>query len=449
MRGRDRKEAVSVMAGATRKGPLPLPFPAALAGRSSKRPHSTRAAVRRLATARFVSLAGTDATGVAIGFALYAQTHSAELLSLSLMLTIGAGALLAPLGGMLGDMLDRRRLMVGAELLASCVFAALAIVHTPAALLGLGLLATAIGAVFGPASGAAIAHVAGDRELAWANGIIATGSNVGKTAGRLGAGALISALGPASVFVLDALTFLVSASLIASVRRAFSGHLTEPYHEPGAAAAPAAALAPGVRGGGVGLVLREPVLRLLVASACVSTFATAFSMTAEVPLVFATGAGAAGLGALTACWGAGMVVGSWYAGRALHAANEATGVLAGRLAMAAGVGFVAVAPALGPMLVCYLVGGAGGGFMGVAAQSLVLRRVPGDLRARALGGIDACRNVAFAVGVMGAGVLVGLLGARPVYGLVGVTMALAALPVAALVRQLGGARPLRPAPAVG
>jgi MFS family permease len=345
-------------------------------------------------------------------------------------------------------MLDRRRLMVGAELLACGVFAVLAIVHTPAALLGLGLVATAIGAVFGPASGAAIAHVAGDRELAWANSVIATGSNVGKTAGRLAAGALIAALGPASVFLLDAMTFLVSASLIASVRRAFSGRLTQPYDEPGAEVAPAAAPSPA-RGGGIGLVTREPVLRLLVASACMSTFATAFSMTAEVPLVFATGAGAVGLGALTAAWGAGMVVGSWYAGRVLHAANEATGVLAGRLAMAAGVGFIAVAPALGPMLACYLVGGAGGGFMGVAAQSLVLRRVPGELRARALGGIDACRNVAFCVGVLGAGALVGLLGARPVYGLVGVTMAVATLPVAALVRQLGGARALRPAPSTG
>jgi MFS family permease len=425
-----------------------LPSHAPLAGRFSKRPHSTRAAVRRLAAARFVSIAGTDATGVAIGFALYAQTHSAQLLSLSLMLTIGAGAILAPIGGAVGDMLDRRRLMVGAELLACGVFAVLAIVHTPAALLGLGLVATAIGAVFGPASGAAIAHVAGDRELAWANSVIATGSNVGKTAGRLAAGALIAALGPASVFLLDAMTFLVSASLIASVRRAFSGRLTQPYDEPGAEVAPAAAPSPA-RGGGIGLVTREPVLRLLVASACMSTFATAFSMTAEVPLVFATGAGAVGLGALTAAWGAGMVVGSWYAGRVLHAANEATGVLAGRLAMAAGVGFIAVAPALGPMLACYLVGGAGGGFMGVAAQSLVLRRVPGELRARALGGIDACRNVAFCVGVLGAGALVGLLGARPVYGLVGVTMAVATLPVAALVRQLGGARALRPAPSTG
>ncbi|MEA2229120.1 MAG: Transrane secretion effector, partial [Solirubrobacteraceae bacterium] len=157
-------------------------------------------------------------------------------------------------------------------------------------------------------------------------------------------------------------------------------------------------------------------------------------------------AGAIGLGALTACWAAGMLAGSWLGGRALHRGNEATGVLAGRLAMAAGVGLVATAPSLGPMLACYLLGGLGGGFMGVAAQSLILRSVPDHLRARTLGAIDMCRNVAFGAGVIGAGAAVGLAGARPVYAAVGLTMALGTLPVAALVMRLGGPRPLRGGP---
>jgi MFS family permease len=389
--------------------------------------------VRRLAVSRFISMAGTDATGVAIGFALYAQTRSAAWLSMSLMLTVGAGALLAPLGGRAGDLVDRRRLMIGAELAAGAVFVTLALVHTPMALLALGLLATAIGTVFGPASGAAIAHVAGEQHLTWAASAIATATNVGKTAGRLGAGALIATLGVSSVFAVDAATFLVSAWLIASVRRGF--------HAP--AAEPALSRVPA-RESGLRFVLEEPSLRLVVASACISTFATAFSMTAEVPLVFELGAGALGLGALTACWGAGMIAGSWYAGRALHHGNEATGVLAGRVAMAVGVGLVSVAPSLGPMLACYLLGGLGGGFMGVAAQSLTLRNAPDHLRARMLGAIDACRNVTFGLGVIGAGALVGLLGARPIYAAVGLTMALGTLPVAALVARLGGPQPLRP-----
>jgi MFS family permease len=384
-------------------------------------------------------MAGTDATGVALGFALYEQTHSAKWLSLSLMLTVGAGALLAPLGGRLGDLLDRRKLMIGAELAACAVFIVLAVVHTPATLLACGLLATAIGTVFGPASGAAIGHIAGDRHLSWASGLIATGSNVGKTAGRLAAGVVIAALGVGGVFLLDALTFLVSAWMIASVRRAFSTPLTGP--------APGEEPIEPLKEGGLRFLMGDRTLRALVATACVSTFATAFSMTAEVPLVFDVGGGALGLGALTACWGAGMVAGSWYGGRALHRGNEATGVLAGRLAMAAGVGLVASAPSIGPMLACYLLGGAGGGFMGVAAQSLILRSAPDHLRARTLGAIESCRNLTFGLGVIGAGALVGLVGARPLYAAVGLTMALGTLPVAALVVRLGGPRRLWADPA--
>jgi len=380
-------------------------------------------------------MAGTDASGVAIGFTLYAQTGSAHWVSLSLLLTIGAGALLAPLGGWAGDLVDRRRLMIGAELAACAVFVTLSLVHTPVALLAFGLLAAAIGAVFGPASGAALAHVAGERHLAWASGLIATGANVGKTAGRLAGGALVAAFGAGGVFLLDALSFLLSASLIASMRRAFSEPLTQP------AADEAARQSAGA--GSVRFLVAHPVLRLVLASACMSTFATAFAMTAEIPLVFELGVGGVGLGALTASWGAGMIAGSWYAGRVLHRGNEATGVLTGRVAMAAGVGLVAVSPSLGPMLACYLLGGAGGGLMGVAAQSLILRNVPDGLRARTLGAIEACRNLAFGVGVIGAGALVGAVGARPVYALVGLVMAAATLPVAALVVNLGGPRRLR------
>jgi MFS family permease len=110
--------------------------------------------------------------------------------------------------------------------------------------------------------------------------------------------------------------------------------------------------------------------------------------------------------------------------------------------MASGVGLVALAPSLGPMLACYVLGGVGGGFMGVAAQSMIMRAVPDDLRARTLGAIESCRNFAFGLGVVGAGAAVTLAGARPVYAAVGFTMALGTLPVAALVFRLGGPRRL-------
>lgn len=395
---------------------------------------AARPAVRRLAAARLLSMSGTDASGVAIGFALYAQTRSTAWLSLSLLLTIGAGSVLAPIGGWLGDRLPRRRLMVACELGSGALFATLAFIHQPVAILAIGLLASALGAAFGPAAGASIAHVAGPERLSWANGLIASSANAGKMAGRVGGGALIAVAGPGAVFLFDAATSIVSALLIASVALPFGGRERSTRSE--------------ARRGGIGLVLRDPAIRPVLLAACVGTFATAFSMTAEVPLVFELGGGALALGALTACWALGMVAGSWHAGRVLHAGNEATGVLAGRALMAFGIGSVALAGTLAPALLSYLAGGLGGGFMGVAAQSLVMRRADDAQRSRVIGAMDACRNVSFGAGVILAGFVVAPLGPSATYGLVGTAMLIGCLPLLALVRSLGGLRPLRARPAV-
>jgi hypothetical protein len=75
-----------------------------------------------------------------------------------------------------------------------------------------------------------------------------------------------------------------------------------------------------------------------------------------------------------------------------------------------------------------------------------MRNVPDRLRARTLGAMETCRNVAFGLGVVGAGAAVQLLGAQPVYGLVGLVLVLGTLPVATLVVKLGGPRALRAAP---
>jgi MFS family permease len=393
-------------------------------------PMSARTAVRRLALGRLISIAGTDASGIALGWALYEQTGSAMWISFSLLLTIGGGSLLGPIGGWIADRVDRRRLMIACEATSALLFLLLVFMHSPAALLAVSVFATASGAAFGPAAGAAVAHLADERELAWANGVLSTGGNLGRMGGRLAAGLLVAALGAHAVFALDALTFAVSAALTASVRLPFGGA--------------GAAVRAASQGFGFRELAAQPVLRLLALSACVSTLVTSFSMTAEVPLAVELGAGAIGLGVLTAGWGAGMVLGSWHAGRALSSDNEATGVLAGRALMALGIGLTAVAPTLPVATLCYLLGGLGGGFMGVGAQSLIMRRTPEHMRARMLAAVDACRNLAFGVGALSAGVVVTLCGPRLVYGLVGLGVLAGCVPIAALVRRLGGPRSLRP-----
>jgi MFS family permease len=394
--------------------------------------------VRRLALARLISLAGTDASAIAVSFGLYAQTHSTAWLSASLLIMFGLGAVAAPLGGALADRHDRLALMLGADLAAVGVFAALAVVHGPVVMLVLCALATLAGNVQGPAAAASIPAVAGEQHLSWANGLLATGGNVGKTAGRLGGGLLVAGLGVTPVFALDALTFALSAALVFSVR----AEVAEPLRR-----AAAAASAVRERGGreGWATLLADPTLRLVIGSSCIATLMTSFTMTAEAPLASAFGAGAAGLGALAASWSLGMVGGSALAARLLHADNEPLGLLGGRLLMGLGIASVAATPIFWPALLSYVIGGTAGGFLLVASTSMIQRAASEATRGRALAAAEAAKTAAFGIGVLAAGGVVGALGPQATYALVGVGVLASAAPVARLVALRAGER----APATG
>jgi MFS family permease len=391
-------------------------------------------AVRRLALAGLISLAGTDASGVAFSFALFAQTHSTIWLAAGMLVSFGLGSVLAPLGGAVADRAPRKALMVGADLVSATSFATLLLWHTPWALLSVSVVSTAAGLVFGPAANAAIPNLAGEDQLARANALIATGGNVGKAVGRLGAGALVGLCGFAVVFALNAVSFLVSAALILSIHGQFEaeGRRDRRPRETSAWRVWA-------------LPLQHPILRPLVLCSCVATFATSFSMTAETVLVFHFHAGALGLGALASCWALGMVAGSWYSGRALHADNEASGLFYGRVVMGCALGCVGLMPIFWPTLLCYVAGGAAGGFLLVAAQSLMQRHTDDDTRGRVSAAADALRTAAFGIGVLCAAFGVSAVGPRSTYVLVGIGVVASSAAAFRVVRQTGGLRPIRPA----
>src|SRR3954464_13071983 len=154
--------------GALPSAPAPLfapPLPAFILMPSPA--PAARRAVRRLALARLISLAGTDASAIAVSFGLCAQTHSVTWLSASLLIMFGLGAVAAPLGGALADRRDRLTLMLGADATGVVVFATMALVHAPVAMLVLCAVATLAGNVHGPAAAAAIPAVAGEEHLSW------------------------------------------------------------------------------------------------------------------------------------------------------------------------------------------------------------------------------------------------------------------------------------------
>jgi MFS family permease len=389
-------------------------------------------AIRRLSLARMMSLAGTDASAIAVSYALYSGTGSPIWLSVGILVTFGLSALLAPLGGRIADRFDRRRVMTAAELTGACCFAVLVFVQSPAALLSISLVATMAGVAFAPASAAAVPAIVESDRLAWANGRLSTAATGGKTVGRLGAGLVVAAAGFQAVFLIDALTFVVSAFLIRSIAADFGGGSMLPAARKTAAP--------------WRFIVRHPLLAPVMFSWCIATFMTSFSMTAETVLVFDLGGGSIGLGLLAAAWGLGMIGGSWLSGRWLHEGNEPSAVLGGRLLMGLGIAAVGVCPAFWPTVPLYVVGGAAGGFLLVAAQSILQRHSPPTIRGRLIGVAEALRSGSFAIGALSAGFIIEAIGAQHTYLLVGLGVIVSALPVFAVVRRTGGLQPLRPEP---
>jgi MFS family permease len=381
----------------------------------------SRSAARRIALARLISLTGTQAAFTALLFVLFERTGSSRWVSLALLVTFGASGLLTPLGGSLGDRLDRRRLMILSELLGAACFAGLAFAKAPVPLLVLAFLATVAEAPFFPAASAAVPNLVPAGDLAWANATIAFGSNVGYLAGPALGGLLVASVGSSAVFLFNAATFVVSALLVATVRGTFSSQRTEEE---------------GFRGirAGITFILHEPTLRTAVMAFAVFAMTVGSVLVAELPLAESFGVGSTGYGLLATSFGTGALVGS-LAGRFLTEANERQVLVACSLITAVGFGSVALAPAFWLVLVAMLVAGASDGLVDVAVEVIFQRLSPDAVRSRVIAALESVFLLALAGSFLFAGPMVDALGPKAAYALAGFGCMITAFMLIPLLRH--------------
>jgi len=389
----------------------------------------SKAPVRRLAVARLISITGGAAAYLALNYTIYRRTGSATWVAAALFLTFGTIGFVSPFAGMLGDRFDRRRVMIASDLAGAACFFAMALVHAPWLLLTFAFLSAVAEAPFLSASSAAIPNLVEDEDLSWANGMVALGRNAGILMGPLIGGVLVASIGGGLVFAVNAVTFLVSASLVATVHGRFNAerHGDEEHR--------------GLRAG-FRFLSGDPVLRTITLSFLAIVLGLGMTMVADVPLVALFHAGSFGYGALIACWGGGSIVGS-VLGRYLKARTEPPALVVG-IAVIAGMSIaVGLSPWFSFVLAAVFVMGVGDGVTLVAEQGIMQRRTPDAVRSRVSGAFDACVHVGMALSYVAAGPMVSWLGAKGVYivgggiALVGVTVGLP------LLRSV-----IRPAPAV-
>jgi MFS family permease len=365
------------------------------AGAGSLRLLGANRPFRLLWSARAVSYVG-DSLGL-VALMLHVAGTTGQALAVAALLLAGdfAPALLGPLTGTVADRLDRRRVMVGCELVQGALVVAIAIwlPTLPLLLVLVGLRAVA-GQVFQPASRAAVPAVVGADDLERANAAVGVATNGGETLGPLVAALLLPVLGVRGVLLVDAASFLVSAALL-GLLPALAG--------PGPGPRPSF-LADAA--GGLRYLRGQAVVRVVVLGYVAVVACTGIDDVALVFLATDTfGAGGTAVGLLLAAVGIGLLAGYALLASAGHGLSAAGLLLAGFAVSSAGNLLTGFAWAVAAAFAVQAVRGLGIAAMDVAATTLVQRTVPPDLQGRVFGSLYGGIGVAAALAYLLGGLL--------------------------------------------
>jgi MFS family permease len=259
-------------------------------------------AFRRLWTAQFVSNVGSWMQTVAAQWVMTSLTTSALLLSAISAAGSIPVLLLAIPAGALGDLVDRRRLILASQVLMLLAAAALALLAaasalTPAVLLLLLFVIGIGGAASAPTWQTLTPELVPPSDRPQAIALGSVNQNLARAVGPAIGGGLLAATSAALVFGVNAVSFLAVVGAVA-VTAVPLRTLSMPREHAFAA----------VRAGGR-YVVHSPILLALIARAALFIF-PAGALWALLPLVarFRLGLGSAGYGLLLGCVGVGALL---------------------------------------------------------------------------------------------------------------------------------------------
>jgi predicted MFS family arabinose efflux permease len=362
-------------------------------------------AIRRLAIARFISVVGSLAAYTALIDLVFRRTNGSPVaLSITVLLTIGATGIFSPFGGLLADRWDRKRAMIASDLAGAALFAVMAFIGPIETIVGVALLTAIASTPFRAGSTAAVPNLVEDPALvAKANSWLGIGANLGIVFGPAIGGVLTASIGAGSVFLLNTVSFVVSAALVWSIRAPFSD-AAEQARERGTAA-----LLAGFR-----FIRHERVFVFAVLAWMVLHLGGGMDLVADRPIAEVFHTGSVGYGAILGLYGVGAVAGAWIAAR-LTAASELPAVVAGFVvAGVLGIG-IALAPIFAIVLACNVVWGVADGVTTVARQGILQRRTPDALRSRVAAASDTAFQASLVVPFLAAGPVIATIGAQATY----------------------------------
>jgi MFS family permease len=395
--------------------------------------------VRRLVLAQFSSNVGRFMVLAAMPFAIFSIGGSTAQIGIALACEAGVYVAFLLVGGVAGDRLPRRSVLVAADLLrfvSQGSVAALLILGDAAFWqLALAQAASGLGAAFfAPTMTGFVREVAPRGQLQQANGLRRMSDAAAAVAGPGLAAVLVAGASPGWAFGADALSYLLSAALLLGVHSRAGAAATEARDEGGFS------MLASIREGWAEFQSRTWLWAVVVEFAVLNTLVVAPFFVLGPGMAGGAVGGASGwaivLCALAAGEAAGGIVGlGWTPARPLVAASLAVTLWATPL-----LALAALAPM--PLVAAAAVlGGAGMALFGVLWETTLQGHVPAQRLSRVMSYDELGSSGVLPVGYVVGGAAMGILG--PSTALLGGVAVL--LVATASVLAVPSVRALRPA----
>jgi MFS family permease len=368
---------------------------------------------------------GTFLAAIALAIDVKDRTNSGlwvgAVLVVEILPTILVGLTLGPLL----DRLERRRLMVVADLLRAAVFATLPFATSAGEIVALALVAGLATGFFRPAVYAGVPNLVPEGQLGNANALLQTVENASWAVGPILGGLLTAAAGPHAAYWINAGSFLISAVLVAriparllqSTTALSRGHWTD------------------LKDGFSAVLHSRPLMAVLLGWGLASLASGAISVSEVFMAKNTLHAGDFGYGLLYGGIGSGLVLGSLWSSGLVERNGIARAYGFGLALMAFGFGVGAASVDIWMAAAACLIGGVGNGVAVVCNALLVQRGIVDELRGRALTFVMSATFGLTGIGTIVAGALMPADGARWVWLAGGSLLAVAAAVGYALARD--------------
>jgi MFS family permease len=352
---------------------------------------------RALAVGEGLSVLGDQLAKIALSVLVYQRTGSAAWSAVTYALTLLPPLVTGPVLSPLADVLPRRGFMASVCLVQAALVGLMVVPGLPLWLLAIAVAGVAgLAAPFKAAQGAVVRNILGDAFNKAGRVRLSVIREGGQLAGLASGTAVVAVVGVPTALLLDAISFVVAASLLRFGLRARPAARSARTRA-GSAAKPRTPWG----------LLADGRIRLLCWFALLVGF-TAVPDAVVMPLIAQSGAPDWMTGLLLGADCVGVIAGGWWAERQPEARQRAAIAPLAVLSLLPLVGFV-FNPSPGLMMLLLVSSGVGAAYLGLAGGEFA-QLVPDEMNAAANGAMGAAVRGAQGLVVLAGGVVADWIG---------------------------------------